>query len=61
MGTLDMLNRSIAYEESLLRTYRQYAAQAADTEIGALFNRLIEEKCARIEELKAMHKRYCKP
>lgn len=61
MGTNDMLNRAITYEESLLRSYRQYAALAEYTEIGTLFNRLIKEKCAHIEELKAMQQRYCKP
>lgn len=61
MGTKDMLNRSITYEEALLRNYQQYTAQADDTEIGALFTKLAQEKRQHIEELKSMLKRYCKP
>ena len=60
MGTNEMLQRAIAYEEAVLRNYRQYASQASSTEIGDLFSRLIEEKNAQLEQLKTMYKRYCK-
>lgn len=61
MGTKEMLERSIAYEEAVLRNYRQYAKQSEDTDAGDLFAQLIQEKTNQLERLKAMQKSYCKP
>lgn len=61
MGTNEMLQRSITYEEAILRNYIQYAEQTKDTEIGDLFAQLIQEKRLQVERIKVMLKRYCKP
>lgn len=61
MGTNEMIQRAIAYEEGILRNYRQYACQAESTEAGELFTQLIIEKTSQLERLKALQKRYCKP
>lgn len=61
MGTNEMLQRAITYEEAILRNYRQYSTQAEATEIGELFSQLAQEKIKQIEKLRAMLKRYCKP
>jgi len=61
MGTNDMLQRAIAYEEAILRNYRQYAKQAENTDAGALFAQLAEEKAVQLQKLKDMLKSYCKP
>lgn len=61
MGTNEMLQRSIAYEESVLRNYTQYAKQAEETDAGVLFAELAKEKAVHLEKLKAMLKSYCKP
>lgn len=61
MATNDMLQRAIAYEEAILRNYQQYAVQAEDTDVGALFSELIEEKTLQLSKLKTLLKRYCKP
>ena len=37
MGTNDMLQRAITYEEAILRNYRQYATQAEATDGRTLF------------------------
>lgn len=60
MSTNEMLRRSISYEESVLRNYRQYAIQAQGTEIGDLFSKLVEDKTKQLETMKSMFKRYCK-
>lgn len=60
MGTTEMLQRALAYEEALLRNYQTYAAQASSTEVGTLFQELAQEKAAQIQRLKSMFKRYCK-
>lgn len=60
MSTNEMLKRAISYEESVLRNYRQYATQAQGTEIGDLFNNLIQEKAKQLETMRSMYKRYCK-
>ncbi|MCR4441084.1 MAG: hypothetical protein QHH10_02560 [Peptococcaceae bacterium] len=61
MGTSEMLQRSITYEEAILRNYKQYVEQAGSTEAGDLFAQLIEEKTGQIERLRAVLKKYCKP
>lgn len=61
MGTNEMLQRSIAYEEAVLRNYKQYAKQAETTDVGELFAQLAKEKAVHLEKLKAMQKSYCKP
>jgi len=61
MGTNEMLQRAITYEQAILRNYKHYAAQAEATEIGELFSQLAQEKAIQIEKLKSMLKRYCKP
>lgn len=61
MGTNEMLQRSVTYEEAVLRNYKQYAQQSQGTEIGDLFAQLVQEKTVQIEKLRAMLKRYCKP
>lgn len=60
MSTNEMLKRSISYEESILRNYRQYAVQAQGTEIGDLFTKLVEDKTKQLETMRSMFKRYCK-
>lgn len=59
MSTKDMLQRSLTYEEALLRNYQNYANLAQSTEIGQLFEDLIAEKTLQINKLKTMLKRYC--
>lgn len=61
MGTNEMLQRAITYEQAILRNYRQYAVQADATEIGELFSQLAQDKTIQIEKLKTMLKKYCKP
>lgn len=60
MGTNEMLQRSITYEEALLKHYKQYAVQAAETDIGAAFSRLAQEKTLHLEQLYELQKKYCK-
>lgn len=54
-----MLQRSLTYEEALLRNYQNYANLTQSTEIGQLFEDLIAEKTLQINKLKTMLKRYC--
>lgn len=61
MNTNEMLQRSVTYEEAMLRNYKKFAQQAENTEVGDLFSLLTKEKEAQIEKMKSLLKRYCKP
>jgi rubrerythrin len=61
MGSKEMLQRSITYEEALLRNYLGYSRQTDSTEIGDLFEKLAEEKSTHIDELKTMLEKFCTP
>ncbi len=61
MGTNEMLQRSITYEEALLKNYKAFASKVEAPEIQILYSELAQEKSLHIKKLKNMLDSFCKP